>query len=87
MWIDGLIRKNQEAARSALVNPVDTNYTVLAKHLLSPHGQSNGLERPDHRAQGEDLACECPRVSAAVSVPKVQNKTPLVKSQLTRRAV
>ena len=79
MWIDGLIRKNQEAARSALVNRVDTNYTVLAKHLLSQHGQSNGLERPDHRVQGEDLACECPRVPAAVSVPKVPSKTPLFK--------
>ena len=52
MRINGLLEKNQESARSDLVNPVDTNYTVLAKNLLSPHGQSNGLERPDHRAQG-----------------------------------
>ena len=39
-------------ARSDLVNPVSTNFTVLAEHLLSPLGKHNGLERPDHRAQG-----------------------------------
>ena len=52
MWVESLVRRNHKSDRGDLVNPVSTNFTVLAEHLLSPLGKHNGLERPDHRAQG-----------------------------------
>ena len=52
VWVDSLFRKKQKAAREDLVNPVNTNFTVLAEHLLSPHRLHMGLEKPDHRAHG-----------------------------------
>ena len=78
MWIDGLVRRNQDQP-TGISNPVTCNFTVLAEHLLNPHGQGNGLSRPDHWAQGEDGTCDCPRVSAEVTVSNVLDKTPVVR--------
>ena len=78
MWMDGLTRRNQFPIGD-MMDPINTNYGVLAEHLLNPHlGQANGLLRPDHWAQGEDGTCACPRPPASVKASNVLDKTPLV---------
>ena len=49
MWVVSLVRRKHKSGRGDLVNPVCTNFTVLAEHLLSPHGLYNGLEKPHHQ--------------------------------------